>query len=160
STRLAALPTVDLRDPPDIPALIETYVGLGLRSIYLRPVNYQGFARRTPQSDTGNARWNAFHAAFINMLIERNYSTGVIVEEFYCSHCLRRMLRAGVDGHVDLRNPNPLAADCVVIDHDGRLYPTDEARMLARIGQVDLSVGDVAAGIHADRVGALDHAAL
>ena len=34
-----------------------------------------------------------------------------------------------------------------MIDYDGTLYPTDEARMLSRIGRIDLSIGDIAEGI-------------
>jgi sulfatase maturation enzyme AslB (radical SAM superfamily) len=50
SARLSALPTIDMRKPPDFDSLIDTYEALGLKSVYLRPVNYQGFARRTPPS--------------------------------------------------------------------------------------------------------------
>lgn len=44
--RLSALPTIDLLRPPDLEALLDTYTGFGLNSIFLRPINYQGFARR------------------------------------------------------------------------------------------------------------------
>ena len=88
------MPTIDIRNPPDLDALIETYLRYGLRSIYLRPVNYLGFARRTPLRGDELAKWNALHSAFIDRLIERNYETGDVVEEFYFSHCLRRVLGA------------------------------------------------------------------
>ena len=160
SSRLSALPTIDIHDPPDFDGLIDTYLAYGLRSIYLRPVNYLGFARRTPLRGDELVRWNPLHASFIDRLIERNYATGDIVEEFYFSHCLRRVLRPGHDGHVNLRNPSLFAADYLVIDYDGQLYPTDEARMLSRMGQIDLSMGSVQAGIDQARVAALNGAAL
>ena len=53
------------------------------------------------------------------------------------NQCLKRGLRSDADSHVDLRAPNFFASDYIVIDHDGVLYPTDEARMLSRIGRVD-----------------------
>jgi His-Xaa-Ser system radical SAM maturase HxsB len=154
--RVSALPTVDIFNPPDFDELIDTYEGFGFRSIYLRPVNYQGFARRIPPRGDEAGRWNALHAAFLDHLIDRNSRTGRVVEEFYFSYCLRRVLQAGHDSHVDLRNPALLGTDYVVVDFDGRLYPTDEARMLARIGQVDLSIGSVAEGINAKRVALLN----
>ena len=52
----------------------------------------------------------------------------------------------GADRHVDLRNPNPLGLDYIVVDHDGIVYPTDEARMLSRSGVIDLAIGDVFEG--------------
>ncbi|WP_366930676.1 hypothetical protein [Mesorhizobium sp.] len=72
---------------------------------------------------------------------------------------LESALRFGADSHVDIRNPNFFASDYVVIDHDGRLYPTDEARMLSRIGQIDLSIGDVGRGIDRAKVGVLNSGA-
>lgn len=158
--RVSALPTIDLDDPPDIDALIDTYDSFGLSSIYLRPVNYQGFARRrAPRPDDLN-RWNALYGDFIDRLIARNFRTGRVMEEFYLAHCLRRILQAGQDGHVDLRNPSLPATDYIVVDFDGRLYPSDEARMLARIGHIDLSVGTAGDGIDQERAAALLPAAL
>jgi radical SAM protein with 4Fe4S-binding SPASM domain len=160
SARLSALPTIDMRKPPDLDALIDTYDSFGLKSIYLRPVNYQGFARRTPLAGDELPKWNALHSAFIDRLIERNYETGNVIEEYYFSHCLRRVLRAGHDGHVDLRNPSLLASDYLVIDYDGRLYPTDEARMMSRVGQVDLSIGTARTGVDRGAVDAMNGSAL
>ena len=82
------------------------------------------------------------------------------MEEYYFSHCLKRILRLGADRDVDLRNPSPFGTDYIVIDHDGLLYPTDEARMLARIGLVDLSIGSVSEGVDTEKLAALNAAAL
>lgn len=158
--RVSALPTIDLDDPPDLDALVDTYESFGLTSIYLRPVNYQGFARRRPPRPDDLDRWNGLYGDFVERLISRNFRTGRVMEEFYLSHCLRRILAAGHDGHVDLRNPSLPAADYIVVDFDGRLYPSDEARMLARIGHIDLSVGSVRDGIEPDKVRALIPASL
>jgi len=155
SDRVSALPTIDIDDPPDLDALIDTFDSFGLTSIYLRPVNYQGFARRRPPRPDDLARWNELYGNFIERLIARNFRTGRVIEEFYLSHCLRRMLAAGHDGHVDLRNPSRPAADYIVVDFDGKLYPSDEARMLARIGHIDLSVGSVRDGIDRAKAQAL-----
>ncbi len=160
SRRLAALPTIDIHRPPNFQNLVDTYERLGLRSIYLRPINYQGFARRSPLLGDELTRWNALYSAFLDSLIERNFRTQTVVEEFYFSHCLKRLLRPGVDGHVDLRNPSVLGTGYLVIDYDGRLYPTDEARMLSRIGHVDLSIGTVADGVDSTRVAAMSGSGL
>ena len=145
SSRVSALPTIDSAHPPDLPRLIDTFERLGITSIYLRPVNYHGFARR--KGPDALQRWNVLHSQFIDLLIERNLRTGRMMEEYDFSHCLKRVLRPGHDHHVDIRNPNLLGTDYVVIDYDGSLYPTDEARMLSRIGRIDLSIGNIAEGI-------------
>ncbi|MBA8906468.1 His-Xaa-Ser system radical SAM maturase HxsB [Aminobacter ciceronei] len=157
--KISALPTVDVTAPPDFEALLESYEKYGIRSVYLRPINHQGFARKLDQGENALARWNELHADFIDLLIERNHRTGRFMEEYYFSQCLKRVLHFGADNHVDIRNPNFFAADYIVVDHDGRFYPTDEARMLSRIGRIDLSIGDVTSGIDRSKVQTLNSGA-
>lgn len=160
SKKVSALPTIDVDRPPDIAAMLDNFEMLGLTSIYLRPINHQGFARKLKTSANMVTRWNAFHSEFIETLIERNSKTGGATEEYYFSQCLKRVLKTNADNHVDLRNPNFFASDYIVIDHDGILYPTDEARMLSRIGQVDLSIGNVQGGIERQKVAVLNSSSL
>lgn len=158
--KVSALPTIDIDNPPDPASLIEAFEARGLTSISLRPTNHQGFARRKPAAPGSSRRWNAYHSDFVETLIRRNFASGRRTEEYYLSHCLRRVLRLGADRDVDLRNPSAFGMDYVVIDHDGLIYPTDEARMLARIGMIDLSIGSVVEGLDAEKVATLNAAAL
>ncbi|OCJ12973.1 His-Xaa-Ser system radical SAM maturase HxsB [Rhizobium sp. AC44/96] len=142
-TRVSALPTFDIDALPEPRDVIETYAAFGFRSIYLRPVNHQGFARKRFRTQNISSTWNDYVRRFVMALIEHNANAEVPLEEFYFSHCLRRVLRGGHDNHVDLRNPNIVGSSYVVIDHDGAFYPTDEARMVTRLGQIDLRMGNV-----------------
>lgn len=170
--KISALPTLDPAALPGIDALIDSYLQLGLTSIFLRPINYQGFARkRHPTSRDTAGTWGRFHRAFIDRIIARNWAewdhhlhsdlsrtsgqsgntdglgkSGKILEETYFSLVLRRIFRPGDDRHVDLRSPNPIGRDYIVIDHDGLAYPSDEARMLTRAGVMDLAIGDIHSG--------------
>ena len=141
--RVSALPTIDVENPPGPEELIAAYEKFGFTSLYLRPVSYHGFARKNHPAAWYPSQWNAYYRNFIRLLIERNARTGRAMEEFYLAHCLRRILAPGMDNHTDLRNPNIPAETSGVIDFDGQIYPSDEARMLARIRQVDLSIGNV-----------------
>lgn len=146
--KIAALPTIDPAAPPDIDALIDSYNRHGLESIFLRPINYQGFARKRHRDarEQGDD-WRAYYERFVRRLIARNWQDrSRVLEEAYLSIALRRIFRPGTERHVDLRSPNPLGIDYIVVDHDGVVYPTDEARMLARAGVIDLAIGTVAAG--------------
>lgn len=158
--KVSALPTIDPSAPPDADDLIDAYADLGLESIFLRPINYQGFARkRHAGSLAQDGEWRRYYERFVRHLIERNFADrSRVLEESYLSIVLRRIFRPGADRHVDLRNPNPMGKDYVVIDHDGTVYPTDEARMLARSGVVDLSIGTVADGWEGPRRDALNAA--
>lgn len=158
--RLSALPTINVLNPPDFESLVSTYESIGLNSIYLRPINYQGFARKQMPEGGEIGRWNTLHSKFIDFLIERNHRTGRIVSEYYFSQALSRVMRSGLDDHVDLRNPNFLGDDYLVIDHDGQIFPTDEARMLYRTKRVDLGIGHVSSGIDQEKIDALNQFSL
>ena len=146
--KVSALPTIDPAAPPEVDTLIDSYGELGLHSIFLRPINYQGFARKRhsgarEQSDS----WRQYHERFVRAIIARNWADrSRVFEETYTSICLRRIFQPGADRHVDLRNPNPLGHDYIVVDHDGTVYPTDESRMLSRSGVINLAIGDVRSG--------------
>lgn len=146
--KITALPTVNPSDPPKPADLLNAFASFGMRSIYLRPINFQGFARKNHSEarEIGKA-WSDYHRAFVLYLLDRNwYDKSSVFEETYFSHLLRRIFRPGTNSHVDLRNPNPVGQDYIVIDYDGTVYPTDEARMLTRAGVIDLGIGDVATG--------------
>ena len=145
--RVSALPTIDMEHPPVPEELIAVYESLGFTSLYLRPVNYQGFARKSHPSARTSDSWISYYRKFVDILVARNAHTGRVMEEFYLAHCLRRIIAPGADNHTDLRNPNVPTGASAVIDFDGLIYPSDEARMLARIRQVDLSIGNVADGL-------------
>lgn len=159
--KISALPTIDPRNPPSIDDLIDTYAGFGLDSIFLRPINYQGFARkRHKDAREQDDAWRSYHERFVRAIIARNWADRErVIEETYFSICLRRVFQPGRDRHVDLRNPNPMGVDYVVVDHDGTVFPTDEARMLSRSGVVDLAIGDVFNGWETEQRDLLNHAA-
>jgi His-Xaa-Ser system radical SAM maturase HxsB len=153
SAKVSALPTIDPLQLPDIDSLIDAYAEFGLTSIFLRPVTYHGFARkRHSTSHDPGAGWRAYHRQFVEHIIARNWlHQDAVMDETYLSICLRRILQPGRERHVDLRQPNPIGIDYVVIDYDGTVYPTDEARMLARSGVIDLAIGDVHLGWDSDQ---------
>lgn len=160
-SKISALPTINPMSPPEPSELIESYVSLGFLSIYLRPINFQGFARKrhiaSKEYDSG---WMNYHRRFVAELIARNWTDrSVVAEETYFSLLLRRIFRPGENRHVDLRNPNPIGQDYIVVDHDGVVYPTDEARMLTRSGIIDLAIGDVWNGWDTPARAALNRAA-
>lgn len=146
--KISALPTINPASPPEIDGLIDSYAKFGLDSIFLRPINFQGFARkRHKESREQGSAWRDYYEGFVRAIIARNWADrSRVLDETYFSICLRRVFQPGRDRHVDLRNPNPMGVDYIVVDYDGTVYPTDEARMLSRSGVIDLSIGDVASG--------------
>lgn len=81
--KVSALPTLDPTEPPDPNEIISTYTSLGMRSIYLRRVNFQGFARKKFSLHEETQQWFDFYRSFIEALIEYNAYTDDFVEEYY-----------------------------------------------------------------------------
>lgn len=156
--KVSALPTIDPLVAPDPPAMIEAFASLGLTSIYLRRINHLGFARKRFDPGSGDSSWQKFYRAFLDALVAHNSVSDQKLEEYYLSHLVRRILQGGHDTHLDQRNPNWLGSRYIVIDFDGRFYPTDEARMVTRTGQIDLSVGSLDRGLDRQKLDRLnDH---
>lgn len=154
--KLSALPTLDPEHLPEVGELLDSYLEWGMSSIFLRPVANYGFARKAHDAQKISEKWYKFHGQVVGEMIHRNFQLGTHFEDFYLSLCLRRVLRSDLNGHVDLRNPSLLGRDYIVIDYDGTFYPTDEARMLTRTGQIDLSVGHVTGEIDQSKLNTLN----
>lgn len=147
--RVSALPTIDPNRLPNARELIDMYVSYGMYSIFLRPIFFHGFARkRYPTSLELDRNWEAFYDEFVDELVRVNASqSDFVVEEYYLSLALSKLTRQQDNSHIDWRSPNWLGFDHLLIDYDGKLYPSDEARMLARSKLIDLSIGDVNCGL-------------
>jgi radical SAM protein with 4Fe4S-binding SPASM domain len=145
-SKISALPTITQADYDRLPQIIETYVQEGFSSIFLRPVSPHGFARKTTQNDDGS-QWHRSYLQALEDLFQRNMTATQPVREYGLEVALRRIFWPSFTGHVDLRSPNPAGRDSLMIDYDGKLYPSDEARMLARLKRIDLSIGQISNGI-------------
>lgn len=159
--KVSALPTIDVSVATDPAELCDAYAEVGLSSVFFRPINFQGFARKRHAASIDNfALWKQTYFSFLDHLIDQQLRGGPGIDEYYFVHCLRRFLQPGHDAHVDLRNPAPFGKDAIVIDFDGSFYPSDEARMLTRIGQVNLSIGHVRTGIDHEKLDELNWSSL
>lgn len=145
--RLSLTSTLDPADPPAPEQVFAQAQELGLRSLFVRPINYQGFARKAYKAARDEDGWDAYYIRFIRELIAYNLHAEYILNEYYFGYLLRRVLDPRRAEHVDLRNPNPLGCDYLVIGEQGDIFPTDEARMLYRIGQIDMRIGHVQQGL-------------
>lgn len=159
--RIDALPTLDPERLPDPGVLLDAFDRFGMRTIFLRPVAFHGFARKSA-SRGFDERWARFYEAVITEMIKRNADLAegaAPYGEFTLTLAFRRLLQVGVNSYADLRSPNWLGHEHAVVDYDGVIYPTDEARMLARSRVIDLAIGHVADGIDPKRRRAMQGAA-
>lgn len=145
-SKISALPT--FTDFTKINETIDLYRSYGFEYIFLRPVNFQGFARKNfPESLSQTMTWNNVYQKALDKIFDDNYATGRHITEYSFEVTLKRIFRNNFTSHVDLRSPNFALRDYIVIDHEGEFFPSDEARMITRIRVQDLSMGSLSKGL-------------
>jgi len=142
--RVGALMTTTERSLDNIEAIVDEYLRLDLDGIFLRSLSPYGFAVKTKQFQRYDAkRWLAFYQRGLRYILDINKS-GRYFPEFYSALILRRMLTDRPIGYVDLRSPAGIGLGALVYNYDGRVFASDEGRMLAEMGDDTFALGNVA----------------
>lgn len=141
--RVAALATITRHSLPFAREIVDTYVGLGFGSVSLRPITPLGFAKRShgkigyPTLD-----YLTFYRQALEYLIELNLA-GTTIQETYASLLLTRILTPFPTTYVDLQSPAAAGSAVMAYNYDGKVYVSDEGRMLAEMGDPRFCMGTV-----------------
>lgn len=142
--RVGALMTTTERSLGRAEEIIDEYLTLGLGGIFLRPLSPYGFAVKTKQVQKYDANgWLDFYRHGLRYILDLNRS-GTPFVEFYTALVLARMLTDRPTGYVDLRSPAGIGLGALVYNYDGRVFASDEGRMLAEMGDDTFVLGNVA----------------
>ena len=126
-----------------VEAIIDEYMRLGLDGIFLRPLSPYGFAVKTKWISSYDVnRWLAFYERGLRYVLRINRD-GAYFPEFFAALLLRRMLTDRPSGYVDLRSPAGIGLGAMVYNYDGKVFASDEARMLAEMGDDTFELGHV-----------------
>jgi His-Xaa-Ser system radical SAM maturase HxsB len=141
--RLGALMTTTEASLERVEEIVDEYVRLNLDGIFLRPLSPYGFAIKTKQFVKYDAkRWLRFYERGLRYIITLN-KRGLHFPEFYAALLLKRMLTDRAIGYVDLRSPAGIGLGALVYNYDGKVYASDEGRMLAEMGDRTFELGDL-----------------
>lgn len=140
---VSALVTLTHRSLAAACEIVDEYRKHGFHSIFLRPLSPYGFARKTQARHGYSIRaFIHFYSTALEHILTLNRS-GYAMEESYASLLLGQLLTPFSHGYVDLRSPTGAGLGAMVYDYDGRVYPSDEARMLAAMGDYTFCIGRV-----------------
>jgi His-Xaa-Ser system radical SAM maturase HxsB len=143
--RLAALTTLTRASLSMPEAIIDEYVRLGFRSIFLRPVSPYGFAVRAKRRIGYDVdEFLTFYQRALRYIIELN-KRGIILEEAFATTLLTHILTPFPSNYTDLRSPAGAGLGVLVYNYDGSVYASDEGRMLAEMGDQTFRLGAVTA---------------
>ena len=141
--RVSALMTTTQHSLPRVREIIDEYVTHGFDGIFLRPLSPYGFAVKTKAIDAyGLSGWLDFYFEGLDYILELNRA-GVSFREQYAALVLQKMLTSNEPGYVDLMNPAGIGIAAVVFNYDGGVFASDEARMLAEMGDMTFKLGNV-----------------
>lgn len=122
-------------------AIVDTYVDLKFREIFIRPLSGYGFARRNSRIlDYTADEFHNFYKRAFNRILDWN-RRGTSIREVGASIILNKILSPFDAGYVDLQTPTGAGLAVLVYNFDGYVYPSDEARMLAASGDTSLRLG-------------------
>jgi uncharacterized protein len=141
--RVSALMTTTERSLPRAREIVDEYRRQTFSAIFLRSISPFGFATRgNADRRYDTAKFLAFYREALDHIIETNRA-GHPFTEVYAQILLRKMLTPFPTGYVDLQSPAGAGINVVAYNYDGDVYASDEARMLAEMGDTSFRLGNV-----------------
>lgn len=122
--------------------VIDEYLRQGMNGIFIRSLNPYGFAaEQASKLGYGMTAFTSQYLRALQYILEKNKT--VFFPEHFATLLLSRMLTPFSTGFVDLQSPSGAGISGVIYDFDGSVFPSDEARMLARMGDRHFCLGNV-----------------
>lgn len=150
--RVEALPTITrlVLDAPE--ALLDHYVSVGCRSIFLRHLDPFGWAATT-KARLGYTmqEFLEFYARAYHHVIALN-RRGVDFVERTMALLVAKVIGNFEPNFLDLRSPCGAGIGQIAYNSDGRLFTCDEGRMVDRGGDDCFCIGDVATTAYRDAI--------
>jgi uncharacterized protein len=123
--------------------IVDAYVDLGCRAIFIRPVDPFGWAEKTAKTVEYNRKsYIDFYRQATDYIIDLN-KKGVQVLERFGAIFLTKILGDEEPNFLDVRSPGGAAIGQLAYGYDGKIYSSDEGRMLAATGDDFFKIGDV-----------------
>ncbi len=116
--------------------IVDSYYNLEFPSIFLRPLSPFGFAAATQHRIGYSAtEYMNFYEASLRHIIELNQHR-TFIEETALIH-LRRIFQPHNSQYIDLQSPAGYVFGALVFNYDGKIFGSDEARMLWQSTRAD-----------------------
>lgn len=123
--------------------VVDTYVDLGCKALFLRPVDPFGFADRSgPRVEYPRKEYLEFYRQAFDYMVELN-KRGVQILERFAAIFLTKILGGEDPNFLDIRNPCGAGIGQVAYNYDGKVFTCDEGRMLHEMGDSTFLIGDV-----------------
>ena len=140
---VSALMTTTRASLPHAVEIIDEYVKQGFKGIFLRHLSPYGFAIKTKSyASYDTSAWLNFYRTGLDYIIQLNQQ-GIFFTEYYTALILQKMLTPYGTGYVNLQSPAGIGIAGIVFNYNGEVYPSDEARMKAEMGDKVFCMGNL-----------------
>ncbi len=141
--KIGALMTTTEKSLTQVKSIIDAYVENNLDCIFLHPLSPYGFAVKNHQAQKYDIdRWFEFYKEGLNYILDINRQ-GYPLVEVYTQLIINKLFSPFSQGYVDLQSPSGAAISAIIYNYDGDVYASDEARMLAEMGDKKFRLGNV-----------------
>jgi sulfatase maturation enzyme AslB (radical SAM superfamily) len=138
-----ALMTTTRQSLPYAKEIVDQYLALGLEQIFVRPLSPIGYAKRSwDRIGYTPAEFLAFYDQVLSYILELN-KQGTFIMERRALILLTKILKSRDPGFMDLRSPAGAVLGCMAYNYDGRIFVSDEGRMMDHEGDPMFAVGRV-----------------
>jgi His-Xaa-Ser system radical SAM maturase HxsB len=133
--------------------VVDTYVGLGVKSLFLRPLDPFGFAEKTADKiEYPREEYMKFYRSALDYMIELNKG-GTQILERYAAIFLTKILKGEDPNFLDIRWPGGGGLGQLAYNYDGKVFASDEGRMLHEMGDDTFELGHVNDSSYRELVG-------
>ncbi|MBI2392099.1 MAG: His-Xaa-Ser system radical SAM maturase HxsB [Deltaproteobacteria bacterium] len=133
--------------------VVDTYVSLGCKALFLRPVDPFGFAEKTGgRVEYPRTEYLQFYRQATDYMLELN-KQGVQILERFAAIFLTKILGGEDPNFLDIRNPCGAGIGQVAYNYDGKIFTCDEGRMVHEMGDSTFLIGDVTTSTYRDLMG-------
>ena len=138
-----ALLTITRNTLPQPREVVDTYLEMGCRSLFLRPMDPFGFAQRSAgKLAYSPEEYLQFYRAAVDYMLELNLQGEQLLERF-AAIFLTKILAGSDPNFLDVRSPCGAGIGQVVYNHDGKVFTCDEGRMVHAMGDSIFQIGTV-----------------
>lgn len=131
--------TKRLIDNPE--SLLIAHEEIGVYDLFVRPVSQYGFADSVFEDTYDFESYMEFYRKLILIMASEKYISYPFVEHSAAIH-MKRIHSPSFNSYADLKSPSGVVYNALILNYDGKVYGSDETRMLQRKISQDISCGD------------------